>query len=73
MISILRNYFQLLNSFWGEVYFRVSKHLGVSIIEVIRKKFLIEYKSLIMYYSQELRYEIKEHERLEEEQKRMRK
>lgn len=69
---MLKNYFQLLNSFWGEVYFRVSKHLGVSIIEVIRKKFLIEYRSLIMYYSQELRYEIKEHERLEEERKRVR-
>ena len=65
------NYFQLLNSFWGEVYFRVSKHLGVSIIEVIRKKFLIEYKSLIMYYSMELRYEIKEQERLKQEQKKM--
>lgn len=65
------NYFQLLNSFWGEVYFRVSKHLGVSIVEVIRRKFLIEYKTLIMYYSQELRYEIQEQERMKNEQRRM--
>lgn len=30
------NYFHLLDSFIGEVYFRVSKHLSIPISEVIR-------------------------------------
>jgi len=29
-------YFQMLDSFVGEVYFRVSKHLSIPISEVIR-------------------------------------
>ena len=64
-------YFQLLNSFWGEVYFRVSKHLGVGIITVMKNKFLIEYRALIMYYSIQLRYEIKEQKKIEEEQRKL--
>jgi hypothetical protein len=70
-VWILRTYFQLLTSVWGEVYFRVSKHLGVSIIEVIKNKFMIEYKTLIIYYNHQVRAEIEEQEKLEEEKRKL--
>ena len=60
-----------MNSFWGEVYFRVARHLGVGIVTVIKNKFLIEYKTLIMYYSIQLRHEIKAQKKLEDEQKKL--
>ena len=65
----MKNYFQLVNSFYGEVYFRISKHLGITISEVIKKKFTLDIKFLIMRYSQEIRAEIKRAKKIEEETK----
>ena len=65
----MKNYFQLVNSFYGEVYFRISKHLGITISEVIRKKFTLDIKFLIMRYSQEIRAEIKRAKKIEDETK----
>ena len=62
----MKNYFQLTNSFYGEVYFRVSKHLGWLPSEVIKKKFTPDIKFLILKYSQEIRNEIKQNEELKE-------
>ena len=39
------------DSFMGEVYFRVSQHLGIVISEVIRKKFTPDMMLLIHKYS----------------------
>lgn len=65
----MKNYFQLVNSFYGEVYFRISKHLGITISEVIKKKFTLDIKFLIMRYSQEIRAEIKRAKKIEEDTK----
>ena len=46
------NYFQLANSFIGDIYFQVSKHLGITVSEVIRRKFTPDIKFLIFKYSQ---------------------
>ena len=62
----MKNYFQLTNSFYGEVYFRVSKHLGWLPSEVIKKKFNPDIKFLIFKYSQQIRNEIKQSKELEE-------
>lgn len=62
----MKNYFQLANSFFGEVYFRVSKHLGWLPSEVIRNKFNPDVKFLIIKYSSQLRAEIKQNEELKE-------
>ena len=62
----MKNYFQLTNSFYGEVYFRVSKHLGWLPSEVIKKKFNHDIKFLILKYSQEIRNEIKKSEEIKE-------
>lgn len=62
----MNNYFQLSNSFYGEVYFRVSKHLGWLPSEVIKKKFNPDIKFLIFKYSQQIRNEIKQNKELEE-------
>jgi hypothetical protein len=65
----MRNYFQLANSFYGEVYFRVSKHLGWLPSEVIKKKFLPDVKFLIMKYSQQIHAEVKRAEEIKEKEK----
>lgn len=65
----MKNYFQLSNSFFGEVYFRVSKHLGWLPSEVIKKKFNPDIKFLIFKYSQQLRQEIQQSEELNEKMK----
>lgn len=62
----MRNFFQIANSFYGEVYFRVSKHLGVLPSEVIRNKFNPDYRFLIMKYSQQILNEVKQAEELKE-------
>jgi len=54
-------------SFTGEVYFRVSEHLGWLPSEVIRKKFTPDIRFLIMKYSQRLRQEIEQAKELEEQ------
>ena len=65
----MRNYFQMANSFYGEVYFRISKHLGWLPSEVIKNKFNPDIKFLIFKYSQQIRKEIEENEKLKEQLK----
>lgn len=65
----MRNYFQLSKSFYGEVYFRISKHLGVLPSEVIKNKFNPDIKFLIFKYSQQIRAEIKQSEEIKEKLK----
>ena len=59
----------MTNSYWFEVYFRVSKHLGCVISDVIRNKFNPDYRVLIMKYHQQLQAEIRESERIRKESK----
>lgn len=54
-----------MNSFIGDVYFEVSKHLRVSPYYVIKNKFRPDIKFLIMKYSQILRQKQKEYEEFE--------
>jgi hypothetical protein len=65
----VKNYFQLANSFYGEVYFRVSKHLGWLPSEVISKKFTPDIRFLIMKYTQQILAEIKQAEEIKEHNK----
>ena len=62
---IITNYFQLANSFIGEVYFRVSKHLGWRPAKVIKHKFEPDIRFLIFKYSSIIRHEQKEYEKME--------
>lgn len=66
----MKNYFQLCNSFIGEVYFRVSKHLGCLPSTVMRNKFNQDYKFLIFKYSEEIRQEQKQLQEIEEQKTR---
>lgn len=56
-------------SYWFEIYFRVSKHLGCKISDVIRNKFHPDYRVLIHKYHTQVQSEIKEAERIREESK----
>ncbi len=51
----------------GECYFRVSKHLGVPISTVLRKKFTPDYKLLINKYFQIIVAEQEQQEEYEKE------
>ena len=62
----MKNYFHLANSFVGDVYFEVSKHLSIPISEVIKKKFTFDIKFLIIKYSQILRNKQKEYEEFQD-------
>lgn len=59
----------LTNSLIFEVYFRVSKHLGCFVSDVIRKKFNPDYSLLITRYYREVLSEVKAQEELEEKMK----
>lgn len=62
-------YFHLLDSFIGEVYFRVSKHLGIVISEVVRG-FMSHDLDIIMLmrkYGEEIKLEQKQARKLEAE------
>ena len=65
----MKNYFQLANSFYGEVYFRISKHLGCLPSEVIKNKFTPDIKFLIMKYTQQILAELKQAEEIKEKRK----
>ena len=56
-------------SYWFEVYFRVSEHLGCFVSEVIRNKFHPDYRVLIHKYHMQVQAEIKEAERIRKESK----
>lgn len=60
-------YFLLIKSFVGQVYFRVSKHLSIPISQVIREKFHPDMKLLIMFYSEEIRQEQREIQKIKEQ------
>lgn len=64
-----RSYFEMINTRYFQVYFEVSKHLGVPISQVIKNKFLPDYRILIMKYNYDLELKIKEAERMEKESK----
>lgn len=55
----------LVTSFMGQVYFRCSKHLGIHVTEVIQKKFMPEMRLLIAFYSEEIRQEQREIDKIE--------
>lgn len=59
----------MTKTYWFEVYFRVSQHLGVLPSEVIRNKFNPDYRLLIMKYNQILQAEIEESKKIEAELK----
>ena len=55
------------DSFMGEVYFRVSQHLGIVMSEVIRKKFTPDMMLLIYKYSNSVRKEYEEYQKMQKE------
>ncbi|MCC9261567.1 MAG: hypothetical protein K8V75_04210 [Methanobrevibacter woesei] len=65
-----KNYFHLLDSFLGEVYFRVSKHLHIPISEVIYKRNNLDIIMLMRKYGEEIKVE---QERITEANKEARK
>lgn len=71
MQTVTRNYFQLVNSLPGEVYFRISKHLGCTVSDVIKRKFTPDIKFLIMRYTLEIQQEIKTQKELDDKMKDM--
>ena len=67
MIPLKKNYFRLLDSFLGEVYFRVSKHLCIPISEVIYKRNDLDMMMLMRKYGEEIKQEQKEIRKAREE------
>ena len=64
----MRNYFHLANSFIGDLYFEVSKHLGKPPSWVIKNKFSPDVKFLLFKYAQILRSRKREYDKLKEKQ-----
>lgn len=62
-------YFQLANTIIGEVYFRVSKHLGWRVSKVIKHKYEPDIKFLILKYTSIIRQEQKEYKELKNKSK----
>ena len=64
-------YFQMLDNFVGEVYFRVSKHLSITISEVIRRFYNYDWdiKMLMRKYGEEIKNEQLQAEKLEKQAK----
>ena len=62
-------YFQMLDSFLGEVYFRVSKHLSIPISDVIRGFFNRDWDILMLMrkYGEEIKSEQKRIKQIEKE------
>lgn len=61
-------YFQMLDSFVGEVYFRVSKHLSIPISDVIRGFFNRDWDIILLMrkYGEEIK---SEHKRIKQMKK----
>ncbi len=57
----------MANSFYGEVYFRVSKHLGIKVSDVIREKFSPDMRFLIIKYTQIIIKEVEQAEKMKEQ------
>ena len=62
----LKNYFQLANSFLGDLYFEVSKHLGKPPSWVIKNKFTPDVKFLLLKYAKIHRTRQKEYEKMKD-------
>ncbi len=64
-------YFHLLDSFIGEVYFRVSKHLHITISEVIKgfRTHDLDMIMLMRKYGEEIKNEYKQAKKIEQEAK----
>ena len=63
----MRNYFRLVNSFPGHIYFEVSKHLCNPVSWVIKNKFNPDVKFLIFKYSQIARERAEQSKKLKNE------
>lgn len=59
----------MIQTRYFQIYFEVSKHLGVPISQVIKNKFLPDYRILIMKYNYDLELKIKEAKKIEKESK----
>lgn len=57
----------MADSFMGEVYFRVSQHLGCVMSEVIRKKFTPDMQLLIHKYARIVKAEKEEYDKIIEQ------
>ena len=68
----MKTYFQLLDSFLGEVYFRVSKHLGIPISEVIYKRNHLDIVMLMRKYGEIIKSEQRQIRKAEQEAKKNR-
>lgn len=68
---ITSNYFQLSNSLIGEIYFRVSKHLGWRPSEVVKHKYENDIKFLIIKYASIIREEQEEIRKTNEEMRKI--
>ena len=68
-------YFQMLDSFVGEVYFRVSKHLSIPISEVIRGFFNRDWDIILLMrkYGEEIKIEQKRIKKMEKEARNLKK
>ena len=68
-------YFQRLDSFVGEVYFRVSKHLSIPISEVIRGFFNRDWDIILLMrkYGEEIKIEQKRIKKMEKEARNLKK
>ena len=53
----------------GEVYFRISRDFGIMPSEVIKKKFTPDMRFLILKYSEQIRQEMREYEKIKEKSK----
>ena len=69
MIQLIHYFDELIETVWGQVYFRVSKHLGCLPSEVIKNKFNPDYKFLIRAYYKEIMAEIEHNEEMEKQMK----
>ena len=63
------SYFQLANTFIGDIYFKVSKHLCKPVSWVIKHKYTPDVKFLIFKYTQIERKKQEAYEEYEEKMK----
>ena len=72
MRTLKWTYFHLLDSFIGEVYFRVSKHLSIPISEVIRGFYNHDWDILMLMrkYGEEIKSEQRKVREMEKEARR---
>lgn len=67
----MTSFFSMNNTIIGECYFRVSKHLGITISKVIKYKFHPDIKLLLNKYYNIVVSEQKEYEKMKEMESKM--